>query len=71
MPSANSSPSVLNALFSSPHLSFMDEVTRLCRELGDFSIPEGYEDDTGFHYVPVHSVSHSVREGLNSQGEHI
>lgn len=62
---------MLSALLNSPPLSFMDEVTRLCRELGDFSIPEGYQDESGFHYVSVHTLSRAPMEEPISLGEHI
>jgi hypothetical protein len=69
MPSTNSKPSPFNALLSSPRLSFVDELTTLARELCDFSVPEGYEDETGFHFAPVRTASRLSIEDQNRPGE--
>lgn len=69
MPSTNSTPSLLNAMLSGPRLSFVDEVTTLAREMWDFSVPEGYEDETGFHFA--RTISRPPMEGQNWLGEHI
>lgn len=71
MPSTNSTPSLVNSLLSGPRLSFVDEVTILAREMWDFSVPEGYEDETGFHFASARTISHPPMEGQNWLGEHI
>jgi hypothetical protein len=71
MPSTNSHPSLLNALLSGPRRSFVDEVTAMVRELGDFSVPDGYEDETGFHFGPAKHGSRPPLESQNCLGEHI
>jgi len=68
MPSSNSSPNLLNAQFSVSHSSLLDEIAALVRSLSDTWAPEGYEDETGFHFGS--RVYSSVEESA-WLGEHI
>ncbi|HEY8995920.1 MAG TPA: hypothetical protein VIM71_14740 [Lacunisphaera sp.] len=68
MPSSNTSPQLLSAQFSVSRASLLDEIAALVRLLTDTWAPEGYEDETGFHFGS--DVCSSVEEP-DWLGEHI
>jgi hypothetical protein len=43
----------LSALLGASNFTLTGQARELLARLFDFSIPEGYEDETGFHYAPV------------------
>lgn len=45
----------LSALLAGPNFSLVDNAAKMLARLWDFSVPEGYEDETGFHLTPVPS----------------
>ncbi len=65
-------PNALDTLLTSPRCSFFEEVgNRLAAWIDTFA-PEGYEDESGFHPLPVRSSESRAPLGeLNCLGEHI
>ena len=61
----------LSSLLSGPHFSLADKAAALLAGLFDFSVSEGYEDDTGFHFVPVRVDSRPPLDGPVWLGEDI
>jgi hypothetical protein len=47
----------LSALLTGPHFSLLDWVAKALSDLWHLSVPEGYQDETGFHPVPVRSTA--------------
>ncbi|HWA27023.1 MAG TPA: hypothetical protein VG734_15305 [Lacunisphaera sp.] len=43
----------LSALLTGPNFSLGSKAAKVLAGLWDFSVAEGFEDETGFHYIPV------------------
>lgn len=65
-------PNALDTLLSGPRRSFAEMVGHRLAAWIDTIAPEGYEDEAGFHPLPVRSsASHAPHRELNCLGEHI
>jgi hypothetical protein len=63
---------MLNALHNGRHFSFTNETFSLLNDFQDFWAPEGYEDDTGFHFGPERiDGSRLSRAEATWSGDHI
>lgn len=62
----------LSALLSGPGFSLADKAADFLAGLFDFTVPEGYEDEAGFHPVPARAdASHPPGEAPVWLGEYI
>ena len=61
----------LSALLSGPHYTLLDKAADLLSGLFDFTVPEGYEDESGFHLTPVRAESRVHRDDPVWLGEYI
>ena len=65
-------PNALDTLFGGPRRSFTVVIGKRLTAWLDTCAPEGYEDETGFHPLPVRSSDSRAPLGeLNCLGEHI
>lgn len=63
---------MLIALLNGPRFSFMNETISALNGFCDFSVPDGYEDETGFHFGSERSdASCPPMLETTSFGEHI
>lgn len=68
----SSRTNALDTLFSKPRRLFSEGVANRLEVWIDTVAPEGYEDETGFHLLPVRTTGSRAPVGeLNYLGEHI
>jgi len=71
MARSNSSPNVFSPVLNRPDFALVEEIVGAFRGLFDFSVPDGYEDETGFHFAMSHTTSRPPMDSQNWLGEHI
>jgi len=62
----------LSALLAGPDFSLMGKAADFLAGLVELTVPDGYEDEAGFHYLPARTgVSRPPKDGPVWLGEYI